>query len=150
MDATSKSIEEVFTQALWDEFLYEREKAMYEAAEKRRQVKEEEEAEEAKPPAAAKITKNKDDGINVSYKVETKEIPKLPANKSLKGKIFDEWHGNFYVKMCQAKVADILNKNYVTPDARSKEYKLHKMKDAFLKNHLLTATMDQMQVPLST
>eukprot|EP00957_Ditylum_brightwellii_P016292 1225494-Ditylum_brightwellii.AAC.1 len=27
LDATSKSIEEVFTQALWDEFLYEREKA---------------------------------------------------------------------------------------------------------------------------
>eukprot|EP00957_Ditylum_brightwellii_P040306 3050057-Ditylum_brightwellii.AAC.1 len=27
MDATSKSIEEVFTQELWDEFLYEREKA---------------------------------------------------------------------------------------------------------------------------
>eukprot|EP00957_Ditylum_brightwellii_P118162 9012396-Ditylum_brightwellii.AAC.1 len=27
MDATLKNIEEVFTQALWDEFLYEREKA---------------------------------------------------------------------------------------------------------------------------
>ena len=73
--------------------------------------------------------------------METKEIPKLPANKSLKGKIFDEWHGNFYVKMCQAKVADILDKNYVTPDARSEDYELHKTKDAFLKNHLLTATM---------
>ena len=59
---------------------------MYKAAEKGRQVKEE---EEAKPPAAAKTTKTKDDGINVSYKVETKEIPKLPANKSPKGKIFD-------------------------------------------------------------
>eukprot|EP00957_Ditylum_brightwellii_P003288 249666-Ditylum_brightwellii.AAC.1 len=77
---------------------------MYEAAEKRRQVKEEEEeAEEDKPPATAKTTKSKDDGINVSYKVETKEIPKLPANKLLKEKIFDKWHGNFYVKMCQAK-----------------------------------------------
>ena len=43
-DATSKSIKETFTQALWDEFLYKREKAMYKAAEKRRQVKEEEEA----------------------------------------------------------------------------------------------------------
>eukprot|EP00957_Ditylum_brightwellii_P207156 15351728-Ditylum_brightwellii.AAC.1 len=46
MDAKSKSIKEVFTQALWDEFLYEREKAMYKATEKRRQVKEEEEVEE--------------------------------------------------------------------------------------------------------
>eukprot|EP00957_Ditylum_brightwellii_P066191 5022793-Ditylum_brightwellii.AAC.1 len=83
MDATSKSIEEVFTQALWDEFLYETEKAMYKAAEKRSQVKEEEEEEEeeeAKPPATAKTIKIKDDGINVSYQVETKEIPKLPAN----------------------------------------------------------------------
>eukprot|EP00957_Ditylum_brightwellii_P153742 11701484-Ditylum_brightwellii.AAC.1 len=43
--------------------------------------------------------------------------------------------------MWQAKVADILNKNYVTPDERSEDYKLHKTKDAFLKNHLLTATM---------
>eukprot|EP00957_Ditylum_brightwellii_P006736 511617-Ditylum_brightwellii.AAC.2 len=122
MDATSKSIKEAFTQALWDEFLYEKEKAMYEAAEKRRQVKEEE-AEEDKPPAAAKTRITKDNGINVSYKVETKEIPKLPANK------------------CQAKVADILDKKYVTPDTTSKEYKLLKTKDAILKNHLLTATM---------
>eukprot|EP00957_Ditylum_brightwellii_P090033 6856834-Ditylum_brightwellii.AAC.1 len=37
MDATSKSIKVVFTQALWDEFLYEREKAIYKEAEKRRQ-----------------------------------------------------------------------------------------------------------------
>eukprot|EP00957_Ditylum_brightwellii_P079993 6083259-Ditylum_brightwellii.AAC.1 len=74
MDATSKSIKEVLTQALWDEFLYAREKAMYKAAEKIRQVKEEEEAEGAKPPAAANTTKTKDDGINVSYKMETKEI----------------------------------------------------------------------------
>eukprot|EP00957_Ditylum_brightwellii_P191756 14597998-Ditylum_brightwellii.AAC.1 len=80
MDVVSKSIKEVFTQALLDEFLYKREKALNETAEKRRQVKEEEEAEGAKPPAAAKTTKTKDDGNNVSYKVETKEIPKLPAN----------------------------------------------------------------------
>eukprot|EP00957_Ditylum_brightwellii_P035966 2724798-Ditylum_brightwellii.AAC.1 len=63
---------------------------MYEAAEKRRQVKEDEEAEEAKLHAAAKTKKTKDGGINVLYKVETKEIPKLPASKLLKGKIFNE------------------------------------------------------------
>eukprot|EP00957_Ditylum_brightwellii_P072866 5537901-Ditylum_brightwellii.AAC.1 len=98
---------------------------MYEAAEKRRQVKEEEEeAEEAKPSAAAKTIKTKDDGIDVSYKVETTEIPKLPANK-----------------MCQAKVADILKKNYVTPDARSEDYELCKTEGAFLKNHPLTPMM---------
>eukprot|EP00957_Ditylum_brightwellii_P172269 13114752-Ditylum_brightwellii.AAC.1 len=77
---------------------------MYKASEKRRQVKEEEEeSEEDKPPAAAKTANAKDDEINVSYKVEIQEIPKLPANKSLKEKIFDEWYGNFHVKMCQAK-----------------------------------------------
>eukprot|EP00957_Ditylum_brightwellii_P187997 14312756-Ditylum_brightwellii.AAC.1 len=48
---------------------------------------------------------------------------------------------NLYVKMCQAKVADILDKNYVTQDATSKDYELHKTKDAFLKNHLLTGMM---------
>eukprot|EP00957_Ditylum_brightwellii_P139242 10612364-Ditylum_brightwellii.AAC.1 len=43
--------------------------------------------------------------------------------------------------MCQAKVVDILEKNYVTPDSTNEGYELHKTKDAFLKNHLLTATM---------
>eukprot|EP00957_Ditylum_brightwellii_P154748 11778227-Ditylum_brightwellii.AAC.1 len=43
--------------------------------------------------------------------------------------------------MCQAKVADIFDKNYVTPDSISENYELQKTNDAFLKNHLLTATM---------
>eukprot|EP00957_Ditylum_brightwellii_P063285 4803093-Ditylum_brightwellii.AAC.1 len=82
MDDTSKSIKEVFTQVLWDQFLLEKEKTKCKTAEKIRQTKKE--AEEAKTPAADKTTKTKDDGINVSYKKETKEIPNLPANKSLK------------------------------------------------------------------
>eukprot|EP00957_Ditylum_brightwellii_P005228 399311-Ditylum_brightwellii.AAC.1 len=45
----------------------------------------------------------REEGINVSYKVETKEIPKLPANNLLRGKVFDGWHASFYMKMCQAK-----------------------------------------------
>eukprot|EP00957_Ditylum_brightwellii_P063480 4818952-Ditylum_brightwellii.AAC.1 len=44
--------------------------------------------------------------------------------------------------MCQANVVDILDKNYATPDARSKDYKLHKTKGTFLKNRLLTETME--------
>eukprot|EP00957_Ditylum_brightwellii_P081125 6171046-Ditylum_brightwellii.AAC.2 len=43
--------------------------------------------------------------------------------------------------MCQAKVADILEKSYVTPDVTSDKYELHKAKDESLKKHLLTATM---------
>eukprot|EP00957_Ditylum_brightwellii_P102891 7842095-Ditylum_brightwellii.AAC.1 len=80
-------------------------------------------------------------GLNVSYKVETKEIPKLPLNKSLKGKLFDKWQGNFYVKMCQAKVDDILEEDCVSPKEGENGYDLHKTKDDFVKNHLLTATM---------
>eukprot|EP00957_Ditylum_brightwellii_P196247 14952610-Ditylum_brightwellii.AAC.2 len=44
--------------------------------------------------------------------------------------------------MCQAKVANILNKNYLTPDATNKDYILRKTKDAFVKKYLLTATME--------
>eukprot|EP00957_Ditylum_brightwellii_P109708 8368125-Ditylum_brightwellii.AAC.1 len=89
MDATSKSIEEVFTQVLWDEFLLEREKAKYEVTEKIRQIKKEE-SEETKVPTAAKIMRTKEYWINVSYEVEIKETPKLPTNKSQQGHIFDK------------------------------------------------------------
>eukprot|EP00957_Ditylum_brightwellii_P114472 8728245-Ditylum_brightwellii.AAC.1 len=43
--------------------------------------------------------------------------------------------------MCQAKVADILKKNYVASDATGEDYESYKTKDEFLKNHLLIATM---------
>eukprot|EP00957_Ditylum_brightwellii_P081124 6171046-Ditylum_brightwellii.AAC.1 len=78
MDARSKSIKEVFTQALCDKFLLETKKAKYKAAEKTRQIKEE---EEAKVPAVAKTTKTKEDWINNFYKVDTKEIPKLSSKQ---------------------------------------------------------------------
>ena len=54
-----------------------------------------------------KITKEFD-GLNFSYKVESKEIPRLPSGKQLKGKIFDNWHTNFIAKMSQARIDDIL------------------------------------------
>ena len=53
-------------------------------------------------------TMDKAGGLNISYKVETKDIPKLPAEKSLQGKIFDNWHASFYTKMCQANIEDIM------------------------------------------
>eukprot|EP00957_Ditylum_brightwellii_P182826 13926397-Ditylum_brightwellii.AAC.1 len=80
-------------------------------------------------------------GLNVSYKVETKEILKLLPNKSLQGKLFDEWQGSFYVKMCQVKVDDILEEDYVPPKEGENGYDLYKTKDDFVKNHLLMATM---------
>eukprot|EP00957_Ditylum_brightwellii_P057986 4397308-Ditylum_brightwellii.AAC.1 len=43
--------------------------------------------------------------------------------------------------MCQVKVGNLLEKGYIIPLVISEEYELHKTKDVFLKNHLLTATM---------
>jgi hypothetical protein len=88
------------------------------------------------------VNAREESGLNVSNKVETQEIPKLPPNKSLKGKLFDKWQGNGYVKMCQAKVDAIIEEDYVPPKEGENGYDLHKTKDNFVKNHLLMATMD--------
>eukprot|EP00957_Ditylum_brightwellii_P068460 5197806-Ditylum_brightwellii.AAC.1 len=108
VDPTSGNIKEVSIQTLWNEFLMEREKAKHESAEKFRNSKEEE--EENKVPTAKKTAKasSTNNGINTSYKVETKEFPTLMENKLMKGKCFDEWYYNLYIKMYQTKVADIL------------------------------------------
>ena len=82
------------------------------------------------------------DGLNISYKVESKEIPRLPAGKSLKGKIFDDWHTNFVAKMSQARIDEILEENFMRPDENDAEYPDFKIKMDYLKNHLLTATIN--------
>eukprot|EP00957_Ditylum_brightwellii_P004844 369016-Ditylum_brightwellii.AAC.1 len=87
------------------------------------------------------VNTRKESGSNVSYKNKTKEIPKLPPNKDMKGKLFDEWQGIFYIKMCQAKVDDILEEAYVPPKEGKDGHDIHKTKDDFVKNHLLTAAM---------
>eukprot|EP00957_Ditylum_brightwellii_P008942 676750-Ditylum_brightwellii.AAC.1 len=63
-------------------------------------------------PTTSATSERSGNGLNVSYKVETRDIPKLPPYKSLKGKIFDNWHSYFYVKMCQAKLGDMLAEGY--------------------------------------
>ena len=68
------------------------------------------------------------DGLNVSYKVESKEIPRLPAGKLLKGKIFDDWHTNFFAKVSQARIDKILNENFTQPDTNYKDYPIFKTK----------------------
>ena len=82
------------------------------------------------------------DGLNVSYKVESKEIPRLPAGKLLKGKIFDNWHTNFLAKMSQARINDILDENFVRPDTKDKDYPIFKMNLDYLKYYLLTETIN--------
>lgn len=58
--------------------------------------------------------KGKDNGtLNVSYKVDSKDIPTLQANKALKGQIFDDWYQIFYAKMSQAQVSKLMEENFV-------------------------------------
>ena len=44
--------------------------------------------------------------------------------------------------MCQAKLTNLLAEGYMTHDEADEEYKNYKLKDDFLKNHLLTATLE--------
>ena len=120
---------EVFTETEWDKFIMDKAQEPAETVD----VKEE--------PGVASESIKKDEGLNISYKVESKDIPKLPANKSLRGRIFDDWHASFYVKMCQAKLRDILEDGYIPPDPSEDNYERFKVKDDYLKNHILTATL---------
>eukprot|EP00957_Ditylum_brightwellii_P147972 11266940-Ditylum_brightwellii.AAC.1 len=43
--------------------------------------------------------------------------------------------------MCQANLGEMLAEGFKMPDASEEEYALFKLKDDFLKNHLLTATL---------
>ena len=103
-------ITEVFTESEWDSFIMDKAQEPAETVD----VKEE--------PGVASESIKKDEGLNISYKVESKDIPKLPANKSLRGRIFDDWHASFYVKMCQAKLRDILEDGYLPPDPSEDNY----------------------------
>ena len=67
---------EVFTETEWDKFIMDKAQEPAETVD----VKEE--------PGVASESIKKDEGLNISYKVESKDIPKLPANKSLRGRIF--------------------------------------------------------------
>ena len=80
--------------------------------------------------------------MNFSYKVESKQISGLPAGKSLKGKIFDDWHTNFLAIMSQARIGDILDNNFVRSDTKEKYYPIFKMKVDYLKNHFLNAKIN--------
>ena len=123
-------IKEVFTESEWESFIMTKAQECAEPED----VKEE-------PGVASGLLNKKEEGLNISYKVESKDIPKLPANKSLRGRIFDDWHAAFYVKMCQAKLRDILEDGFLPPDPSENEYDNFKVKDDYLKNHLLTATL---------
>eukprot|EP00957_Ditylum_brightwellii_P006345 480972-Ditylum_brightwellii.AAC.1 len=74
MDASSGNIEEVFTQALWDEFLLERDTTKYKTTEKLRKIKGEK-REEIKAITATKATKLKMMGLTFPTKWRQKKFP---------------------------------------------------------------------------
>eukprot|EP00957_Ditylum_brightwellii_P045059 3418056-Ditylum_brightwellii.AAC.1 len=90
-ESTKKEVSEALTEEHWEDFLLEKsqEEIVRKAEERAEQVQIKREV--AREHIKASISE-KEDGINVSYKVETKEILKLPANKSLRGKVFNDWH----------------------------------------------------------
>eukprot|EP00957_Ditylum_brightwellii_P179713 13690040-Ditylum_brightwellii.AAC.1 len=110
-----KEVSVALTKERWEVFLLEKsqEETVRKTGERAEQVQMKKEAtrEHIKQDIS-----EKENGINVSYKVEVKEIPKLPANKSLRGNVFNDWHASFYVKMCQTKLDDILSEDYVKPN----------------------------------
>jgi len=106
-EAELKSVSDVLTIKVWEDFCLSKSQEEIERKEQER-VEEVQIKKEAALDTARLSVGEKKEGLNVSYKVETKEIPKLPPNKSLKGKLFDDWHASFYVKMCQAQLDDIL------------------------------------------
>lgn len=144
-EASAETIGEIFTEQLWDEYVLKRaekiKKPKEELSRMKLELKQSRNMFEESDELVKAVNAREESGLNVSYKVETKEIPKLPPNKSLKGKLFDKWQGNFYVKMCQAKVNDILEEDCVPPKESDNGYDLHKTKDDFVKNHLLMAAM---------
>ena len=71
MESAANEVEEIFTTELWDEFLLKRE----EGAKQTREAKDNNGTE--------KVASKSDESLNISYKVETKEIPKLPPPTSL-------------------------------------------------------------------
>ena len=140
---TIETIEEAFTERKWDEYIEE----VLDQEQKKKDKFEEldlkiKTEELAAATSGGSVNTQRDSGVNVSYKVEAKEIPKLPPNKTLRGQTFDDWHVNFYAKMCQARVDSILRKGYVKPGELDDKYEEYKAKASFLKNHLLTATQN--------
>ena len=76
-----------------------------------------------------------------NFKVDTRDIPTLPK----KGNVADaflKWDHLFCSKMQLAKIGELLNESYKTPD-KAKEpnaYHVHETKDNYLKSCLITAT----------
>eukprot|EP00957_Ditylum_brightwellii_P194908 14849019-Ditylum_brightwellii.AAC.1 len=85
---TGVKASEVFTLEMWEDFIQERAKRQENAP-----IIVKHEQGVAAP--AALTTSIASGGLNVSYQVETKEIPKLPVNKLHEGKVFDDWNSSF-------------------------------------------------------
>ena len=74
-----------------------------------------------------------------NFKVDSRDIPKLPKNKSVQSS-FADWEESFAVKMKLANVGDLLDQTYKVLAKTSDKYATYKAKDAFLQSCLITAT----------
>ena len=54
--------------------------------------------------------------------MEAKEFPKLPKNTNLKGKVYNDWHNVFVVKLKQAQMGEVLESDFVMPGENDAKY----------------------------
>lgn len=87
------------------------------------------------------LSVSKSTSVSSSWKVDSRDIPKLPKNKSVQAG-FSIWEQSFKVKMQLAKVGDIMEDEYDISTLDDDELQVYKEKDAYLKSCLVTATME--------
>ena len=80
--------------------------------------------------------------LMISNKLDARDIPKLKAAVSLKGKVFDDWATAFKVKLEQAGCTDILEPGYTPPTANDPDFHAFEVKANYLASHLVTATLN--------
>ena len=109
-EATRNNITTNFTANVWDAFIDEQ--SLHDD-------------QPAVPPTTVTGTttgRSGNDKINSSFKVEAKEFPKLPKNTNLKGKVYNDWHDVFIVKLKQAQVGEVLESDFVMPGENDAKY----------------------------
>ena len=86
-----------------------------------------------------------DENLN-RFRVEVKDIPKL-SKKNIQGS-FDTWDTLFTAKMELAGMDDLVSDNFVPPlEGVDSGFALYPKKDSWLKNCILTATLDTNAYP---
>ena len=122
-----KSVEEVFTQDVWDEYM-----DSYLDTKKSTVT-----INSTPVPIVAKSPTSYE-----KYKLETRNLPTLPKNDSIMKK-YALWEEQFlaHIGMGEGNLTEILEENYVVPTSKD-EYEDYAKKDRLIKNAMLLATRD--------